>query len=168
MYCAALGDVYATIPLPTGFQGLLSKIGTLSQFPLRTNEPDAAHSPRLLPGSYLWTGTTGSVVKIRLPASSSTATPVNIPSPGAGCSEYHVLCVASCYDIWLSPVRGRVAAQWLDAPRCDGYRARGCPVTGDRGVGASIPRGGGEESSMSQDDDTTQRGGRSEEYRCRE
>ena len=29
------------------------------------------------------TGTTGSVVKMRLPASSSTATPVNIPSPGA-------------------------------------------------------------------------------------
>ena len=40
--------------------------------------------------------------------------------------------MASCHDIWLSPVRGRVAAQWLDAPRCDGYRARGCPVTGDR------------------------------------
>ena len=36
---------------------------------------------RLLPGSHLWTGTTGSVVKIWLPASSSTATPVNIPSP---------------------------------------------------------------------------------------
>ena len=38
---------------------------------------------RLFPGSHLWTGTTGSVVKIWLLASSSTATPVNIPSPGA-------------------------------------------------------------------------------------
>ena len=29
------------------------------------------------------TGTTGSVVKMRLPASTSTANPVNFPSPGA-------------------------------------------------------------------------------------
>ena len=35
---------------------------------------------RLFPGSHLWTGTTGNVVKIWLLASSSTATPVNIPS----------------------------------------------------------------------------------------
>ena len=38
---------------------------------------------RLFPGSHLWTGTTGNVVKIWLLASSSTATPVNIPPSGA-------------------------------------------------------------------------------------
>ena len=35
-------------------------------------------------GSHLWTGTTGSVVKMRFSASSSTATPVNTPPPSAG------------------------------------------------------------------------------------
>ena len=44
---------------------------------------------RLLPGSHLWTSSTGSVVKIWLPASSSTATPVNIPSPLGGRGAAH-------------------------------------------------------------------------------
>ena len=43
------------------------------------DEPPRVYSRSVLSS----TGTTGKVVKLRLTASSSTATPVNIPSPGA-------------------------------------------------------------------------------------
>ena len=50
MYCAALGDVYATIPLPTGFQGPLSKIGTLSQFSATNKRTGCGTLPSSTPG----------------------------------------------------------------------------------------------------------------------
>ena len=47
--------------------------------PCASDQKTAHSPPHLFSGSHLWTGTTGSVVKMRLPASSSTATPVNRP-----------------------------------------------------------------------------------------
>ncbi len=80
-----------------------------------------AHDGIGIPPLYSWdilsrTGTTGSVVKIRLPASSSTATPVNIASPG-GAVQRTSPTKSGFFGISRSMPRSRRSARSLQTIR---------------------------------------------------